>query len=352
MMQGRALSRGRASLRADLTLLGFIGVLLIAALIAGGLALHKQFYSASAFVERYVGLLAEGKTTEALQVPGVAVDLTVLKEAGIDASSSEALLRPSALAALTDIDVVSDVANDGEHRVTVEYRAGGVEGSSTFSVVQDGWVGVVPHWRFTNSPLAEIALTVRGADVFSVNGFTMDRRQVSSDGMDAKPLDPLPMLVFTPGLYSVTVDTNIATSPGVRVLADTALASTPIEVQSQPTAKFVEVVQKQVEQFLTACAEKEVLQPTACPFGLEVQNRLAPGTVPKWSIVTQPTVTVEPDGPNWTFPATDAVAHIEVQIQSLYDGEVSEVSEDVHFQVNGTITVLADGTVSIRVGTP
>lgn len=352
MMQGRTVSRRRASLRADLTLLSLIGVLLFAALGAGGVSLYQQFYSPSAFVHHYLDLLSQGRAAAALKVPGVAVDLALLKDSGINETSSEALLRADALGSLSDIEVIDEKKHDGVHIVTVEYRAGGIDGTTAFSVAQDGWIGVVPNWRFTQSPLAEIELTVRGADVFAVNGFTMDRRQVSAAGMDAQPLDPLPMLVFTPGAYSVTVDTNISATPGVRVLADTALASTPVDVQAAPTEKFTEVVQQQVEQFLDQCAEKEVLQPTACPFGLQVQNRLAPGTVPRWSISQQPVITVLPDGANWAFEPTDAVAHIDVEIQSLYDGEITEVSEDVPFKVDGTITVLDDGKVSIRVGAP
>ncbi len=40
---------------------------------------------------------------------------------------------------------------------------------------------------------------MRGADRFSVNGFEVDRRQVSAAGPAALPLEPLPLLVFTPG---------------------------------------------------------------------------------------------------------------------------------------------------------
>ena len=43
---------------------------------------------------------------------------------------------------------------DGVHEIVVDYRAGGVDGTSTFTVAQDGWVGVTPNWRFTESPLA------------------------------------------------------------------------------------------------------------------------------------------------------------------------------------------------------
>lgn len=352
MMQGRGVSRRRSALRTDLTILGLVGVLLIAALGAGGVSLYQQVYSPSAFVQRYMDMLASGRAADALQVPGVSVDLSIRKDTDIHATASEVLLRTAALAQLTDYDVTSERLKDGVYRVSADYRVGGVRGSSTYQIVQDGWVGVVPNWRFARSPLAEIELTVRGADVFKVNGFELDRRQVSERGADAQPLEPLHLLVFTPGVYSVTVDTPIAATPGVRVLADTPLAHTPIDVQAQPTAKFTGLVQQKVGEFLTACATQEVLLPTACPFGLEVSNRLADGTLPQWSISKQPAVTVVPDGANWRIPPTDAVAHIVVDIKSVFDGSVRKVSEDVPFQIDGTISILPDGTASIRVGSP
>ncbi|MDT0157918.1 hypothetical protein Q9R19_09810 [Microbacterium sp. ARD32] len=352
MMQGRVSRRGRSALGTDLTILALVGVMLFAALGAAGVSLYQQVYSASAFVQRYLDLLASGRAADALRVPGVSLDLALQKDTGIHSTASEALLRSAALAQLTDYDVVSEQQKDGVYSVTTEYRAGGVRGTSTFHIVQNGWIGVVPNWEFESSPLAEIELTVRGADVFAVNGFQLDRRQVSSHGMDAKPLDPLHLLVFTPGAYSVTVDTSIASTPGVRVLADQPLARTPVDVQAQPTEKFTELVQQKVEEFLSGCAEQQVLLPTACPFGLEVSNRIADGTLPKWSISQQPVVKVLPDGANWKIPPTDAVAHIVVKIMSVFDGSVRKVSEDVPFQIDGTISILADGTASIRVGSP
>ena len=122
-------------------------------------------------------------------------------------------------------------------------------------------------------------------------------------------------------------------------------------MQAQPTAEFVAVVQERVEEFLTACATQEVLQPTACPFGFVVEDRIA--SPPQWSIAQQPTV----DGRARRrgverSPPTEAVAHIEVDIRSLFDGSVRHVSEDVPFLVTGTITVLPDGSATIMVGGP
>ncbi|GAB3596673.1 hypothetical protein GCM10027408_06300 [Microbacterium tumbae] len=331
-------------------MLALIGVLLIAALGAAGTTLYQQFYSPASFVERYLSLLSAGSAADALQVPGVAVDRAALEAAGIDPAASEALLRSTALAPLTDVEVQSEETSDGVTAVTVSYRANGHEGTSTFQVEQDGWIGVAPRWRFSKSPLAAVQLTLHGADEFSVNGFRVERGQVSAAGGSADPLDALPLLVFTPGVYSLTVDTAISESPGVSVLADSPLTSTPVEVQATATAEFVGVVQQRVEEFLAQCTTQQVLQPTACPFGFEVSNRI--DGVPTWSISQQPKVTVEPDGASWRIPATDATAHVEVDIVSLFDGSIEHVSEDVPFQVDGTITILADGSASIRVGSP
>ncbi|MFS0910883.1 hypothetical protein AB3M89_03755 [Microbacterium sp. 179-I 3D2 NHS] len=340
----------RARLAVDLTLLAIVGVALIAALAAGGATLYQQFYGPSAFVSRYLDLLSSGRAADALRVPGVSVDRETLEQTGIDAAASEALLRHSALSPLTDVTIESEKPHDGKTAVTVSYTAGGHEGETTFLVEQNGWAGVMPDWRFATSPLAVVELTLRGADRFAVNGFEVDRRQVSAAGADAAPLDPLPLLVFTPGLYSVTVDTAISESSGSGILADTPLATTPLDVQTTPTDEFIEVVQQRVEEYLTQCTTQEVLQPTACPFGLEVRNRIA--SPPKWSIAAQPQVAVVPDGGHWMIPATDAVAHVEVEIQSLFDGKVEPIAQDVPFQVNGTIVILPDGSASIRVGSP
>lgn len=144
MMQGRTVSGARARLRADLTLLGIVGALLLAAITAGGMSLYKQFYSPAAFVSHYLDLLASGRVADALLLPGVAVDLAVLQESGLQGTSSEALLRQAALAPLSDIEVIAHSEEDGEHRVRVAYEAGGINGTSTFTVVQDGWLGVAP----------------------------------------------------------------------------------------------------------------------------------------------------------------------------------------------------------------
>ncbi|MDQ1082170.1 MULTISPECIES: hypothetical protein [Microbacterium] len=334
--------------RLEIPVMVFIGVLLLAALGAGAASLYREFYSPRAFVLHYLDLLQDHRAAEALAVPGVAIDSTELEAAGLPATASEALLRPDALQTVTNAVVTGESVEGDRTRVTVSYSVGGYSGTTTFDVEHDTGSTLLPRWRFARSPLSVMNLSVQGSMRFAVNGFDVDKRQVSIEGADADPTAALPLLVFSPGLYSVAVDTAISSTPGVAVLADAPLAGIPVDVEAQPTQEFLGVVQERVEDFLSSCAEQKVLQPTGCPFGFTVRNRI--DDEPSWSIVRQPTVTLQPDGAGWRIPPAEAVAHIEVDIRSIFDGSVRTVEEDVDFTVDGQITVQPDGSASILVG--
>lgn len=344
----RGRRRRRRSLGVDLTALAVVGVLLAGALTATGFVLYRDLYSPSAFVSRYLDLLSRQQAAEALALPGVAVDSAQLRASGLPVDASEALLRRDALGQLTDA-TIEDAVEDAEGitTVTVRYSVGPHQGTTRFRVERAGWVGVAPTWRFASSPLAAIDLTVHGARQFSVNGFEVDTRQVSPAGAAADPSVPVSLLVFSPGLYSIAIDTPIAATPGVAVLSDTPQASIPVDVEALPTDRFQEAVQEQVETFLTECATQEVLQPTGCPFGLVVQNRIV--SPPTWSMVQQPEVALVPDGADWRIQRAPATAHIDVEIKSIYDGSVRHVDEAVPFFIGGTVTILPDGSASIQV---
>ncbi|TQK18166.1 hypothetical protein FBY40_0652 [Microbacterium sp. SLBN-154] len=352
MQQGAAAGGGRRSrsrLATDLAVLGVIGALLIAAFVAAGATLYREFYSPAAFVERYLGLLADGHAAEALATPGVSVDIEALEAAGLPPTASQALLRRDALAALGGVEIVGEETDRSVTRVTAAYRAGQFEGTTTFEVERDGSVGPLPTWRFATSPLAVMQVAVQGSMTFDVNGFSLDKRQVSPDGAEADPSAPVSLLVFSPGIYSVSVDTAISTTPGVAVVSDSPFSSVPVSLQAQPTEEFVSVVQDRVEEFLTGCAAQEVLQPTGCPFGYRVQDRIV--SPPTWSIAQQPAIRLEPDGANWVIPPTPAVARIAVDIRSLFDGRVESTEEDVPFTLAGSITVDPEGRASISITT-
>ncbi|MBO3662789.1 hypothetical protein [Microbacterium stercoris] len=336
----------------DLILLGVVFVLLAAAIWAGFSALHRQFWGPSAFVERYLATLAEGDTAAAVAFPGVAVDTTDLEGAGLPDTASDALLRPAVVTwNLTDVEIVGEKTSGDVTEVTASYELDGADGETTFRVRPAGMEGLVPRWGFETSPLAEIEVAVRGSRQFSVNGFEIDQRQVSPLGPEADPLEPVSMLVLTPGVYSVSVDTSIAAAPPVTVMADAPLGSVPIELQATPTAEFADVVTQKVSDFLAQCATQKVLQPTGCPFGTPIEDRVLPDTI-QWSIITPPPLTMVPDGAFWALSPSTGTAHLEADVRALSTGYIYRVSKDVPFVIDGTVEILPDGTASILVGSP
>ncbi|WP_309067607.1 hypothetical protein [Microbacterium sp.] len=346
----------RSGLTGDLVILGIVGVLLAAAIWAGFSALHRQFWGPSAFVERYIGMLAEGDAAAALAVPGVTLDSTDLEAAGLPATSSDALLREAVLSFdISDVEITSEREIDGVVEVRASYRIDGTPGESLFRVQRIGTEGLVPRWGFETSPLAEIRVEVRGSMQFAVNGFEVDKRQVSPDGSAADPTDAVSLLVFSPGVYSVAVDTALAEADPVNVLADAALHSVRLDIQARPSEAFVDVVKEKVSAFLTDCAQQQVMQPTGCPFGMDTHavggDRVLADTI-AWTIPSQPPVALVPQDAYWAISAATGTAHFDADVVSLFDGSIYHVSEDVPFVIDGTVEVLPDGTASILVGSP
>lgn len=325
-----------------------VGALLLGGLIAGGTLLYRTLYSPSAFVGQYLSLLSEKRAADAMLVPGVGLDPGALAEAGVTAQISDALLRQAALADLSDVQILSETADDGVWTVEVSYVASGVPGQTSFEVEQAGWYGFIPHWKFATPPIAAVELVVRGSNDFAVNGFKIDRRQIA--GVESDPLDPVALLVLTPGMYAVTVDNAISYAESVPTLVSEPLSVSAVTVQASPTEQFTALAQQRVNEFLDACATQQVLQPTGCPFGFQISNRLA--SLPDWSITEYPEVTLDPSGANWEILPASAVAHLAVDVQSIFDGSIYPLRESVRFQIAGTATVLNDGSVSLRVRAP
>jgi len=323
-----------------------IGVMLLVTALAAIGALNRDVYGAGAFVGRYLETLASKDAAAALDIPGVRLDDSALSAAGLPEGSSDLLLRTETLAGLSEIQQVSDEdMGDGVHEVVFSYRAGNSYGESTFYVKSDGTrFPLIPEWRFDESPLAVMNLAVQHTTSFSVNGFDVDTRQAS----DQEPAfdNIVNLLVFSPGRYDVTIDTGLLTSESEGVLVDEPSRVHEASVAAVPTDEFVELVQDSVNAHLDECATQAVLQPTGCPFGINIDDRVS--TPPTWSMDDYPEITIEPGDETWEIPQVDGSASVDVDVQSLFDGTVSNVDEDVDFVMTGLVYLQGDGSVDVQ----
>ncbi|MFZ4896237.1 hypothetical protein ACL9RL_17480 [Plantibacter sp. Mn2098] len=337
----------RGALARAIVLWAVIAALLVAALGAAWGALSRDVYGPAAFVREYLDALSVGDAAGALTIPGVAVDRADLNAAGLPAGSSDALLRKDALGVLSGIRFISDVHEaDGSHSITFAYTSGGLAGKTTYRVSDTGSTfGLFPSWTFQHTPLSSIALTVQHSTQFRANGFALDTRQVAPAEQEAGFTNTVSLLTFTPSAVDFDLDTPLLHAAKQTVHAVDTRSVLDAAVKTKPTAAFVDEVRTQLTSYLDSCATQVVLQPTGCPFGMYVKDRVT--DAPVWSITTVPDVQVLAGGTSWVMPSTPGAAHIVVEVQSLFDGSVSTLDEDVPFSLSAFITVRDDASLFI-----
>ncbi|GAB3400086.1 hypothetical protein GCM10027515_07450 [Schumannella luteola] len=306
-----------------------VGLVLIAS-IGGVATANATVFGAGAFVRDYLDTLARGDAKSALGIPGV-------NDGGADdALLTDAVLRTGAR--LSDISQVSDTESAGIHTVTVRWHAGGQQGESSFEVERDGSrLGLFPAWRFATPPVALVPVTVAGDSRFRVN-------DVPASTGTAGDADTFAL--FVPGAYDVDARTRLLSAPAQTLVADTTGDADAVELEVKPTTGFQQRLQKEVDGFLDSCATQKVLQPTGCPFGQVIDDRVS--SPPTWTISTYPVIRIGAgDGAGkWQVSPTTGTANLTMDVQALADGTVSPYDEDVEFRVAYDVTVKGD-TITI-----
>jgi hypothetical protein len=315
--------------RLTATWLIIFGALLLA--FAGTVVtLNSTLYSASGFVSSYLDALARHDVPGALAMPGVEHP---------DAAETT-LLTPDALGEIDGYSLVSDDSYGTVHVLRFEVRfEQGASAEVEFSVEHTGArLGVFSGWSFTRSPIGVLEATPLHAADFEVNGVPVRAEN---------PGQPTRLQVLTPGVYTLSHDSTYLVGEPTSVLAADSQQVTPAELDIQASQAFVDQVNLELAEYLDDCTTQQVLQPTDCPFGQRINDRI--DSLPQWSISHYPEVTIEPGGEpgTWVVPETIAAAHLVVQVRSLFDGSVSTFDEDVPFTVSYTITFPGDGGLLI-----
>jgi hypothetical protein len=333
-------------LRAALLWAG-IAVLLVAAFAAAVGALNHDIYSPAGFVRQYLSAIEDGDSAAALDFPGVQVAASERTAAGLPADAATTLLRDSVLRAPADMRFEGDEETaPGRHSVTYSGVIAGHREKLVFDVESTGtWAGLFSGWRFATSPLGSVTVNVKHDSSFTVNGLTLDTRAHAASDAEPSFNNSASYLVLTPGAYEFSRTSRLLEA-APQTVPLTKPGSSEVVVDVEPSATFVSEVQTEIDGFLDTCATQEVLQPTGCPFGTVIDDRII--STPAWSIVAYPKVTIAADDEAFRMPPADGIAHIVVQIQSLFDAEESTLERDETYTMSATIVIGADDTLNIR----
>ena len=307
----RSAGRGRMCImRVVVAWVGAV-VFLAGSVLAGVAIANATVFSASGFVRDYLGALAAGRVDEVLALPGIDAE-------GLDGR----MLDPRAVQGF-DWTVGADEERGGVHRVTVEFHASGTSGRAVLEVERVGTrFGLFPAWGFATSPVTPLTVTTSGDARFTAGGLP-----VELDGGR-----PTTFAVLTPGVYRLSHDSAFLSAEPVTVAATGRPASATLAIE--PDAAFRDAAQRALDTALQACATQQVLFPTGCPFGYAIDNRVA--SVPRWTIARLPDAVLEPADHLglWQVRAAPGLAHLSVEVQSLFDGSVSTLEKDVPFEAD------------------
>jgi hypothetical protein len=307
-------------------LVPWVGAFLVALLVGGGavVAVNATVFGPGDFVRVYLDAVGRGDAQSALAIPGVD-----------SAGASDLLLTDDVLTGLSDVRQVRDEAlGDDRHRITMEWTSPAGAGSTAFEVERIGSrFGLFPEWGFAVSPVAVLALDVQHDPRFTANGVQ------SATGRRTTGVAELAVLV--PGSYILSHDTAFLRADDVTVVADEVGEVIDASIEVEPGPAFAEALADEVERHLDACAEQEVLFPTGCPFGQAIRNRVA--SEPEWSIERLPDLAVEPGAfGTWIAGPAPGTAHLVVEVQSLFDGDLSTFDQDVPFQARYLVAIAGD----------
>ena len=311
--------------------------LVVFALLAAGfgatvLALNNDVFSAHGFVRSYLQALARQNSAEALAFAGVEVP----------EGASTTLLTDAALGEVRDIRFIGEVTDRAVTTVRFEYRLSmgklSTEKQQTeFQVERDGsHLGLFHGWRFAESPMAVLAVTVDNDSRFSANG--------------VDSLTGAPEAVLVPGGYLLDSDTEFLTAVQAEVSAVETGGTVDARLEVTPTPAFADAAETAIATFLDACATQEVLMPTGCPFGFVEANRVV--GIPKWSMSDYPRATLAAGEQPGTWVATGEGGEVALQltVKSLFDGSTSEVEQSVPIRGSYTLTLGTDNSVTVLEG--
>ncbi len=313
------------------------GLVIVALLV--GIAINQAYFSASGFVQQYLSALARHDAASALSMPGVGDRIAQ----GTDTT----LLRGSALGEISDITIKKVVGNDQKTTVTASYKLAGKQAQGQFVLTRKGnTFGVFESWAFASPPLATSKVTVWHDAAFNVgNSGVIDLRSTPS-GKEATIWGGTGTFVlFAPGNYVFHRVDKYLTAEDVTENISTPGETLEVEVDVQATPAFNKAVQKNVNKYLDECVKQKVLQPTGCPFGYETGNRIV--GEPSWSIESYPTINITPGEDSWVSKDVVALLRITGEVQSLYDGTVSELNETVEGKFSVRIHFRADGSIGL-----
>ncbi|MFM2352747.1 MAG: hypothetical protein RLZZ608_153 [Actinomycetota bacterium] len=271
----------------------------------------------AAHVQRYLDALARDDHVAAAQLAGL--EPPTAMPVGDEGEPSIHRVIASSEARDGSVDVIAEYGDDTDAvRVTFTLRPA------------PPIFGLVPAWAFATPPVTTLEVSADRHDVIAVNGQSVVANAAG---------ESVAVSVFVPARVSVHLDEPLLAATAQTVRVGAAGGVTDVALTVEPTDRLQRTVQREVERLLSECAEQSVLQPTGCPFGITIVDRVV--EPPAWRLDDLETVSIEPGGRAgvWSLRSEGSVQLV-VDVQRLFDGTITSRDELMGFIVRGELTIV------------
>lgn len=197
-------------------------------------------------------------------------------------------------------------------------------------------------WKLDPEAMTEVELSVPAASLGGIGQVEVNEQPVNLHE------DGATLAAFVPTAIEVGIDSDWLTGSAHQVVTADGDHQIDIELEASDTA--AQLLQDEVEEYLTTCAEQEVLMPSGCPMGVTTSNQVDADTI-SWEMPDASDISLTFGDDGWSVSGANAL-RATVTFESLdhYDGEELEESHDVTFGLDIQIGASGEDLVVSVIG--
>ncbi|MGQ7787451.1 hypothetical protein [Nesterenkonia sp. K-15-9-6] len=178
-------------------------------------------------------------------------------------------------------------------------------------------------WKLAPEALTEVDLSVPAASLGGIGQVEVNGQPVNLHE------DGATLAAFVPTVIDVGIDSQWLTGSGHDVV--TAEGDHRIDIELEASETAAELLHDEVEEYLTGCAEQEVLMPSGCPMGVTTPNQVDAETI-SWEMPDPADISLTFDDDGWSISGADNLrATVTFESLDYFDGGELDESHDVSF---------------------
>ncbi|GAA1183577.1 hypothetical protein [Nesterenkonia xinjiangensis] len=197
-------------------------------------------------------------------------------------------------------------------------------------------------WKLEPEALTEVQLSVPAAELGGIGQIEVNEQPVNLHE------DGATLAAFVPSVIDVDIDSDWLSGSAREVVVADGEHSVEIDLEASETA--AQLLHDEVEEYLTSCADQQVLMPSGCPMGVQTPNSVDASTI-SWEMPDPADIALTFDDDGWSVTGASSLSAT-VTFESLdhFDGDELDESHDISFGLDIQVSASGEDLVVSVIG--